>query len=210
MEAYSLLALKLLMGILGLILQINLLGKGNLAPTSAMDQIQNFVLGGIIGGVIYSDSVGLLQFFLVLILWTLLVLSLKFIKNHNHWVKSVIDGKSVWIIVNGKVQAEECMKNGISAHDLMFKLRSAGIYEISSIKRAVMEQNGQLTVIQYGDESLRYPLITDGQVDPDILEIIKRDEEWLQQELDHLHLEASQVYIGEYIDGKLVAHPYPS
>jgi putative membrane protein len=209
MEAYSLLALKLLMGILGLVLQINLLGKGNLAPTSAMDQVQNFVLGGIIGGVIYSDSVGLLQFFLVLILWTLLVLSLKFIKNHNHWVKSVIDGKSVWVIVNGEIQTEECMKNGISAHDLMFKLRAAGIYEISAVKRAVMEQNGQLTVIQYGDESLRYPLITDGQIDHDILEIIKRDDEWLKQELDRLHLDASKVYIGEYIDGKLVAHPYP-
>ena len=209
MEAYSLLALKLLMGILGLVLQINLLGKGNLAPTSAMDQVQNYVLGGIIGGVIYSDSVGLLQFFLVLILWTLLVLSLKFIKNHNRWVKSVIDGKSVWIIVNGKVQAEECMKNGISAHDLMFKLRAADIYEIAAVKRAVMEQNGQLTVIQYGDESLRYPLITDGQIDHDILEIIKRDDEWLQQELDRLHLDVSKVYIGEYIDGKLVAHPYP-
>ena len=209
MEAYSLLALKLLMGILGLVFQINILGKGNLAPTSAMDQVQNYVLGGIIGGVIYSDSIGLLQFFLVLILWTLLVLSLKFIKNHNRWIKSVIDGKSVWVIINGKIQAEECMKNGISAHDLMFKLRASGIYEISAVKRAVMEQNGQLTVIQYGDESLRYPLITDGQVDPDILEIINRDEAWLQQELDRLKLTAVQVYIGEYIDGKLVAHPYP-
>ena len=209
MEAYSLLALKLLMGILGLVFQINILGKGNLAPTSAMDQVQNYVLGGIIGGVIYSDSVSLLQFFLVLILWTLLVLSLKFVKNHNRWIKSVIDGKSVWVIINGKIQAEECMKNGISAHDIMFKLRAAGIYEISAVKRAVMEQNGQLTVIQYGDESLRYPLITDGQVDPDILEIINRDEAWLQQELDLLKLTAVQVYIGEYIDGKLVAHPYP-
>ncbi len=209
MEAYSLLALKLLMGILGLVLQINLLGKGNLAPTSAMDQVQNYVLGGIIGGVIYSDSVGLLQFFLVLILWTLLVLSLKFVKNNNRWVKSIIDGKSVWVIVNGEIQTEECMKNGISAHDLMFKLRAAGIYEISAVKRAVMEQNGQLTIIQYGDESLRYPLITDGQIDHDILEIIKRDDEWLKQELDRLHLDASKVYIGEYIDGKLVAHPYP-
>ena len=165
MEAYSLLAFKLLMGILGLVFQINLLGKGNLAPTSAMDQVQNFVLGGIIGGVIYSDSVGLLQFFLVMVLWTLLVLSLKFIKNNNRWVKSIIDGKSVWVIVNGEIQTEECMKNGISAHDLMFKLRAAGIYEIAAVKRAVMEQNGQLTVIQYGDESLRYPLITDKQID---------------------------------------------
>mgnify|MGYP000487930652 FL=1 len=210
MEAYSLLAFKLLMGILGLVFQINLLGKGNLAPTSAMDQVQNFVLGGIIGGVIYSDSVGLLQFFLVMVLWTLLVLSLKFIKNNNRWVKSIIDGKSVWVIVNGEIQTEECMKNGISAHDLMFKLRAADIYEIAAVKRAVMEQNGQLTVIQYGDESLRYPLITDGQIDHDILEIIKRDDEWLKQELDRLHLDASKVYIGEYIDGKLVAHRYPS
>ncbi len=209
MEAYSLLALKLLMGILGLVFQINILGKGNLAPTSAMDQVQNYVLGGIIGGVIYSDSIGLLQFFLVMVLWALLVLSLKFVKNNNRWVKTIIDGKSVWVIINGKIQAEECMKNGISAHDLMFKLRAAGIYEISAVKRAVMEQNGQLTVIQYGDESLRYPLITDGQVDPDILEIINRDEAWLQQELERLKLTAVQVYIGEYIDGKLVAHPYP-
>ena len=209
MEAYSLLALKLLMGILGLVLQINLLGKSNLAPTSAINQVQNFVLGGIIGGVIYSDSVGLLQFFLVMVLWTLLVLSLKFVKNNNRWVKSIIDGKSVWVIVNGEIQTEECMKNGISAHDLMFKLRAAGIYEIAAVKRAVMEQNEQLTVIQYGDESLRYPLITDGQIDHDILEIIKRDDEWLKQELDRFHLDASKVYIGEYIDGKLVAHPYP-
>ena len=139
-----------------------------------------------------------------------MVLSLKFIKNHNRWVKSVIDGKSVWVIVNGKIQTDECMKNGISAHDLMFKLRAAGIYEISAVKRAVMEQNGQLAVIKYGDESLRYPLITDGQVDPTSSKSLSVMKNGMQQELDRLHLEASQVYIGEYIDGKLVAHPYPS
>ena len=58
MDGYTLLGLKLAMGIIGLVLQINLMGKGNLAPTSAMDQVQNYVLGGIIGGVIYSDSIG--------------------------------------------------------------------------------------------------------------------------------------------------------
>ncbi|WP_408580046.1 DUF421 domain-containing protein [Aggregatibacter aphrophilus] len=86
------------------------MGKGNLAPTSAMDQVQNYVLGGIIGGVIYSDSIGVLQFFLVLVLWTLLIFTLRFIKNHNRFVKSIIDGKPVWVILNGKVQTGECMK----------------------------------------------------------------------------------------------------
>lgn len=162
MEGYTLLGIKLAMGIIGLVLQINLMGKGNLAPTSAMDQVQNYVLGGIIGGVIYSDSIGVLQFSLVLVLWTLLIFTLRFIKNHNQFVKSIIDGKPVWVILNGKVQTAECMRNGISAHDLMFKLRASGVYEIASVKRAVLEQNGQLSIIQYGDESLRYPLIVDG------------------------------------------------
>lgn len=208
MDGYTLLGLKLAMGIVGLVLQINLMGKGNLAPTSAMDQVQNYVLGGIIGGVIYSDNIGVLQFSLVLVLWTLLVFTLRFIKNHNQFVKSLIDGKPVWVILNGKVQTAECMRNGIAAHDLMFKLRAAGIYEIKTVKRAVFEQNGQLSIIQYGDENLRYPLIIDGQLDEDILDVVERDEEWVKAELAKQNLTVNQVYIGEYLNGQLVTHLY--
>ncbi|WP_296027201.1 DUF421 domain-containing protein [uncultured Aggregatibacter sp.] len=208
MEGYTLLGIKLAMGIIGLVLQINLMGKGNLAPTSAMDQVQNYVLGGIIGGVIYSDSIGVLQFSLVLVLWTLLIFTLRFVKNHNQFVKSIIDGKPVWVILNGKVQTAECMRNGISAHDLMFKLRAAGVYEIASVKRAVLEQNGQLSIIQYGDESLRYPLIVDGQLDSDVLDIINKDEDWVKAQLEEQKLELNKVYIGEYLNGKLITHLY--
>lgn len=208
MEGYTFLAIKLAIGIIGLVLQINLMGKGNLAPTSAMDQVQNYVLGGIIGAVIYNDNIGIFQFSLVLILWALLIFTLRFIKNHNRLVKSIIDGRPVWVILNGKVQTGECMKNGISAHDLMFKLRSAGIYEIASVKRAVLEQNGQLSIIQYGDQDLRYPLIIDGQLDHDILDIINRDEEWLKAELEAQKLTINQVYIGEYLNGQLITHLY--
>ena len=49
-------------------------------------------------------------------------------------------------------------KTVFTANDLMFKLRAAGIYEIKTVKRAVFEQNGQLSIIQYGDDNLRYPL----------------------------------------------------
>ena len=206
MDGYTLLGLKLAMGIIGLVLQINLMGKGNLAPTSAMDQVQNYVLGGIIGGVIYSDSN--VQFSLVLVLWTLLVFTLRFIKNHNKLVKSLIDGKPVWVISNGKVKTAECMKNSITANDLMFKLRAAGIYEIKTVKRAVFEQNGQLSIIRYGDDDLRYPLIIDGQLDDDVLEIIDRDEEWVKAELEKQNLTVEQVYIGEYLNGQLVTHLY--
>ena len=51
LTGYTLVFIKLTLGILALILQMNLMGKGNLAPNSALDQVQNYVLGGIIGAV---------------------------------------------------------------------------------------------------------------------------------------------------------------
>lgn len=57
MDDFILVAVKLLIGFLALISVINITGKGNLAPSSASDQVQNYVLGGIIGGVIYNKDI---------------------------------------------------------------------------------------------------------------------------------------------------------
>ena len=39
---YGMVFAKLGIGLLAIILQINVMGKGNLAPTSAQDQLQNY------------------------------------------------------------------------------------------------------------------------------------------------------------------------
>jgi uncharacterized membrane protein YcaP (DUF421 family) len=198
------LIIKLVVGIVFLIVHINLFGKSNLAPTSAMDQIQNYVLGAIVGGVIYNEQITVLNFFFVLVTWTLLCMVIKFAKDHNRTVKAVIDGKPQVIVTNGRIDVERCMKSGISASDLMLKLRAQGIYEITKIKKAYFEQNGQLTVISYGDDTLRLPVIADGQVDQDVLEAIHHDEEWLTKEVKAQGFKGvGSVYLGEYISDKL-------
>lgn len=209
MEAYYPVIIKLALGILCLVLQINLMGKGNLAPTSAIDQVQNYVLGGIIGGVIYNEAVKPLQFFLVLMIWTLLVFMIKFLKQHNPYIKRIVDGKPINLVVNGEVEVGECLRCGISANELMFKLRAIGIYEIKNVKRAILEQNGQLTVIQYGDENIRYPIIVDGQVNQDVLDLIHKDIKWLEERVkQETHHHISEIYLGEYISGALRLHAY--
>lgn len=77
MNPFLLVAIKLLIGFLALITIINISGKGNLAPNSASDQVQNYVLGGIIGGVIYNNSIKILDFIGILCIWCALVLGLK-------------------------------------------------------------------------------------------------------------------------------------
>ncbi|MEQ2877039.1 DUF421 domain-containing protein [Enterococcus asini] len=204
MQFYSPIIVKFALGIICFIFQINILGKGNLAPSSAMDQVQNYVLGGIIGGVIYNNTISVLQFVLVLIIWTFLVLILKFAKEHNRYVKTIIDGRPINLIKDGEVDVKECLAYGVSANELMFKLRANGIYEIENVKRAVLEQNGQLTVIENGDENIRYPIIVDGQTNFDVLELINKDELWLEQKIVEQGFERiNEIYLGEYISGRL-------
>ena len=208
MVIYSLVLVKLALGLLCLILQINLLGKGNLAPSSATDQVQNYVLGGIIGGVIYNNAISILDFILVLIAWTMLVLILKYLKANSVVVKDFVDGKPAILIERGKLIMDECMRHGLLAHDITLKLRMAGVYYVGDVKRAVLEPNGQLTVIQYGEQNARYPLILDGQVDEDVLELVEKDRVWLNAELRTAGCELKDVYIGEYKDGVLMVHLY--
>ena len=209
MPIYTPIIIKLGLGILCLIVQINLMGKGNLAPSSAMDQVQNYVLGGIIGGVIYNESITVLQFVLVLIIWTLLVFILKFLKENNRLVKRIIDGKPITLVHNGSVDVKECLRNGVSANDLMFKLRANGIYEVEQLKRVVLEQNGQLTIIQIGDENIRYPIIVDGLANHDLLEIINKDPEWLEAKIAEQGFhKVSEIYLGEYLSGRINLYGY--
>ncbi|MHC5228423.1 DUF421 domain-containing protein [Enterococcus sp. LJL99] len=209
MQIYSPIILKLGLGIICLIIQINLMGKGNLAPSSAMDQVQNYVLGGIIGGVIYNDSITILQFVLVLIIWTLLVLTIKFAKEHNRYIKYIVDGRPITLIKNGQVDVAECLKRGISANELMFKLRANAIYEVENVKRAVLEQNGQLTIIEFGDENIRYPLIADGQANYDTLELIDKEIDWLVEQVQQQSFNGiNEIYLGEYVSGEVRLYGY--
>lgn len=92
MDYYLPIIIKFVLGLLVFILQINLTGKGNLAPSTALDAVQNYALGGIIGGVIYNENITILQFVMVLIIWTIIVLTLKFFKDHNRFIRNIIDG----------------------------------------------------------------------------------------------------------------------
>ena len=201
--------LKLFLGLLALVLIINKSGKGNLAPTSAMDQVQNYVLGGIIGGVIYSPAVNLFQFTIVLLIWAFLIIGLRQLKTKNHAFRRFIDGAPVIVINRGKIDIAACKKAKITAHELAFKLRKEGVYYIREVKRAVLEQNGELIIVLAGEENPKYPVITDGIIQKSVLEDVDKSEEWLLGELQKAgYSNPSEVFLAEYENAQIKVIPY--
>ena len=202
--SYLDITIKLTMGLLSLVLVINISGKGNLAPTSAMDQVLNYVLGGIVGGVIYNPGISILQYFIILMIWTMIVLILKWLKTNSVLFKSILDGQPVILINKGILDVEACRRAGLTANDIAFKLRTNGVYSVRKVKRAVLEQNGQLIIVVQDEENPKYPIITDGTVQTNILEVIDKDIDWLQEQLKEMgHENISDIFLAEYDNGKI-------
>lgn len=201
--------MKFLLGLLAMVTIINMTGKGNLAPTSAMEQIMNYVLGGIIGGVIYSRDVRIWQFAIVLIIWFVLVYGMRRLKSRSHLLQHLLDGTPTVVIVNGQVDVEACKRAKITAHELTLKLRLHNVFNIRKVKRAVVEQNGQLLLVMAGEENLKYPLLTDGVAQSNVLEAIDKDVKWLREELAKQgYDDLSKLFLVDYLGGQLVITPY--
>ena len=204
MHVFILIGLILFIGFIVMILIINITGKGNLAPSSASDQVQNYVLGGIIGGAMYNENVKIPQFLGILCIWCTMVLLLRWIKKHNVKAKQILDGKALIFIEYGKVNINNCRRVGLSAHDVSFKLRTNKVYSTNKVKRAVIEQDGALIIVNEGEENPKFPVITDGHVQTDILKVIGKDEAWLTEELNKRGIKSHrEVFLGEYEDRKL-------
>ena len=202
-------AMKFLLGLLAMVTIINMTGKGSLAPTSAMEQIMNYVLGGIIGGVIYSRDVRIWQFAIVLLIWFVLVYGMRRLKSRSHLLQHLLDGTPTVVIVNGQVDVEACKRAKITAHELTLKLRLHNVFNIRKVKRAVVEQNGQLLLVMAGEENLKYPLLTDGVAQSNVLEAIDKDVKWLREELAKQgYDDLSKLFLVDYLGGQLVVTPY--
>ena len=192
-------AIKLTIGFIALVVFMNLNGRSQLAPTSTEDQIGNYVLGGIIGGVIYNPSITIVQFLIVLLIWGLLMTTIDFLKNSNKNVKKMIDGEIVYLIKGGKMLTENFAQATLSIPDFYTKLRTKGIFKVSEIEEAFMESNGQLIVIQKNDENYSNLLVSEGKIMEDNLVHIGKNDEWLKEELAKYNvLDINDIFLVEY------------
>ncbi|BBM45542.1 DUF421 domain-containing protein [Leptotrichia trevisanii] len=192
-------AIKLTIGFIALVVFMNLNGRSQLAPTSTEDQIGNYVLGGIIGGVIYNPSITIVQFLIVLLIWGVLMTTIDFLKNSNKNVKKMIDGQIVYLIKGGKMLTENFAQATLSIPDFYTKLRTKGIFKISDIEDAFMESNGQLIVIQKNDENYSNLLISEGKILEENLEHIGKDDKWLKEELEKYNIsDINDIFLVEY------------
>ena len=197
LDAHSI--FRLFIGIVIISAHLTLTKKQSLTQFTSIDFIGNFILGGIIGGIIYNQSVSTLSY-VVLLLATLGMISLfNFIASRFMPARQIVKGKVMTIINHGHFVVDS-LDDANSAFDMLNfseELRSRGIFSVEDVEFAQYESNGSLTVVKKGDGSLSYVLVSKGQIVQDQLEASGQSEEWLTKELDQNDIKLEDVFFAE-------------
>jgi uncharacterized membrane protein YcaP (DUF421 family) len=131
---------------------------------------------------------------------TLLIaqLALSFIGIKSTKARAIICGRPSILVENGKIKEAQLRKEMYTLNDLLEQLRIKNISNIADVEFAILETNGQLSIIpksqkrpvnaqdlniptQY--EGLPLDLVIDGNINYDNLKFSGLDTNWLMQKL---------------------------
>lgn len=181
---YGNIAVKLAVGLTAFILLLRTTNRGQLTQMTPVDLIGNFVLGGIIGGVIYNPDIHIIKFIIVLALWEILVISVNLLRMHTESGRKMIVGSPTPLVIKGEYLQDKFQQAGLDIGDFATLARMQGIHSLHDIWNAQLEPNGQVT-IQKKDEPKRATiLVSNGVIDEKAMELIEKDEAWLKKELN--------------------------
>lgn len=160
----TLIFIKLVLGLLMATAIIKLTGKTTLAPQAPIDQIQNYILGGIIGGTIYSSNITVLDFIKVMVAWAIISFSFYYIRKKYPKISELLDGKTIRIIENGKLLQSSLKEANLSTLEVYTMLRSQSISSVTDVEIGTVEKNGNLSIIPKNAVDKTFIVIIDGEL----------------------------------------------
>ncbi len=189
---------------------LRLMGKSELSKMSTFQMVVLFMIAELAFIPIDEPSSSLING--VMAIFTLLFLQvlLSYISIKNEKFKNFINGKPSVIIDKGTINVKEMQRLRITINDLFEQLRLGNCPSISDVEYAVMESNGELSIIAKTDqEKLPLIVISDGTVYRENLKKSNTDYDTLLCMLQAKGINRiEQVFVAFY-DGQSVLHVYP-
>ena len=165
-----------------LLFTIRLMGKSELSKMSPFQLTVVFMIAELAAIPLDSIDASLINGLIAIFMLTFLQILISFLSTKVEWFKNFISGRPAIIIEKGKLNIEEIRKQRISLTDLMEQLRIKNCPSISNIKYAIIETNGELSIITK-EQDFCSIIISDGNLYEENLRFSGLDYEGFENKL---------------------------
>jgi len=143
-------------------------------------------------------------------------LLISYINLKSMKIRGLICGKPSILIYRGRIDEGVMKKERFTVNELQERLRANNINSITEVEYAILETSGQISVVEKPEkrnlkpedlnikpkyEGMTYDLVVDGVVMYDNLKILKKDYNWLKEELKKYNMKPENAFLVT-IDGK--------
>ena len=130
-----------------LLLAVRIMGKSELSKMSPFQLVIIFMIAELAAIPIDSADASLINGIIAITTLMFLQVLISFLSIKSESFKNFISGKPTILIENGKLNIKELAKQRISSTDLLEQLRIENCPSISDVDYAILESNGQLSII---------------------------------------------------------------
>lgn len=191
--------LRAFVGFILLLILMRLLGKKQLGQVTYFTYITGVALGNIAGDMVVHRDIKLIDAVVGITFWAALTYVAEHITLKSSRARVFLNGEPTIVIKRGQVIEPSLRAQKINIDDLTMLLRGKNVFSIKDVEYAVMEPNGQLTVLKKeeqetvtktdmgipikGRKYMPSKIIVDGKMVYKNLKELNIDEEWVYIQL---------------------------
>ena len=112
--------------------------------------------------------------------------------------RALLCGRPSVVLRDGRIDQREMARNRLTVDELLEELRCQGYTDLAAVKYAILETNGQLSVLpragdqpatarqlklQTQERGLPRVVVSDGRIQPDQLRALGYDRDWLERQM---------------------------
>lgn len=212
--------LRSIITFVGLLALTLLMGRKQLSQITFFDYIVGITIGSIAASIAVDRSISVIDGIIATLVWCAMPILLGYIAVKSITFRRLIDGEPKVVIQNGTIINKNMLKEKYNTGDLLMQLRERGVFDITEVEYAILEPNGELSVLkksQYNSltpkdlsiqtdyKGLMTELVIDGRIISQHLQIVGKDIQWLLDQLKSRNIKNIKdiVFAGLQTDGQL-------
>jgi len=182
-----------------LLIMTRLMGKKQPSQLTFFNYVTGITIGSMAASLVTDNNLQFLQGIYSIILWSLLTILMEYLTLKSIKIRYWTDGRPTVLIKNGEIVKSAMSKTKYNIDELNMMLRKSNIFDMKEIDYAILENNGQLTIlkkVEYQNytkqdskisftpnKNLPTQVINEGKINNDTLNEFDLDEKWLYHEM---------------------------
>ena len=177
LQPYISITLKLVTGMIGILAFLRITGKAQMAQITPLDTVSAFVIGALVGGVLYNPDMSMLHIIFALIVWTGFNMLVRFAMR-SAYMRHLIKGKSDFFVKKGIINFGNFKRNSLEMEQFRMLLRQKGIFSMFDVEDVLFETNGAVTVLPTGKTADSFLIVNNGEFVESGLAGSEKSKEW--------------------------------